>query len=180
MLSVLLAVLSSWAGQPAQARVLLRQDEALRVAFGDSRPARRTAYLTPEQVRRAEQNAKVKIDSRVWTYFVARSTAGEETFAYFDTHIVRTMPETFMAVVDRAGKLRFVELLSFHEPEDYLPPGRWLRQFDGRPLDGELYVRRAIRNITGASLTSQELTSGVRRVLAIHEMLNGLRVGKTP
>ncbi|MBI4347269.1 MAG: FMN-binding protein [Elusimicrobia bacterium] len=179
-LALLLAVLAAWADRPAQARVLLRQDEALKIAFGDVTPERRTAYFTSEQLRRAEQSARVKIESRVWTYYVARSSSGEETFAYFDTHIVRTMPETFMAVVDGAGRLRFVELLAFHEPDDYLPSKRWLRQFDGRPLDGELLVRRAIRNITGASLTSQELTSGVRRVLAVHEMLNGLRMGKTP
>lgn len=93
-------------------------------------------------------------------------------YAYFETHTVRTMPETFMAVVDARGALRFVELLAFYEPPDYAPPRRWLAQFHNRPLSEDLFVRRAIRNIAGASLTSTTLTEGIRRILAIHAVLH--------
>ncbi|MBI4424468.1 MAG: FMN-binding protein [Elusimicrobia bacterium] len=156
----------------AQARVLLKQDEALRLAFPGAAPERRTAYLSEEQRKAAERLANARIESRVWTYYVGASSSGARSYAYFDTHTVRTMPETFMAVVDESGRLRFLELLAFHEPDDYLPPARWLRQLDGRALDGSLFVRRAVRNITGASLTSQALTEGARRVLAVHRMLH--------
>ncbi|MBI5200863.1 MAG: FMN-binding protein [Elusimicrobia bacterium] len=156
----------------ASARVLLRQDAALKLAFPIAAPERRTAFLTEEQVKSAEKDAHAKVESRVWSYSDAKSTAGEETFAYFDTHVVRTMPETAMVVVDGEGRVRFVELLAFHEPDDYLPPGKWLRQLDGRALDGDLFVRRGIRNITGASLTSEALTQAIRRVLAIHRLIN--------
>lgn len=160
---------------PAGARVLLRQEGALRLAFPDAQPERRTAYLTQEQVERAQDLGRVRVESRVWIYYVARSSAQETTYAYFETHTVRTMPETFMAVLDGAGELRFVELLAFHEPDDYLPSARWLRQFDGRALGGGLMVRRGIRNIAGASLTSQSLTDGVRRILAVHAILHGAK-----
>ena len=171
---VLIAAAALSAGFPpaAEARVLLRQDAALRLAFPDAAPERRTAQLTDEQTHEVEAAARAKVESRAWTYFVGRSTAGETTFAYFDTHVVRTMPETAMVVIDGAGKVRFVELLAFHEPDDYAPPRRWLRQLHGRELDGDLYVRRGIRNITGASLTSEALTQAVRRVLAIHRLLH--------
>lgn len=167
--ALLLAALA--AAAPAHARVLLRQDEALRLAFPDAMPERRTEYLTEAQAKEAGAEARARVESRVWTYYTARSTSDAETFAYFDTHRVRTMPETVMIVLDENGRVRFVELLAFHEPDDYMPPGRWLRQLDGRALDGDLYVRRGIRNITGASLTSEALTQAVRRVLAIHRLL---------
>ena len=172
---LILALLAVGLAPAAQARVLLRSDEALRIAFGDVRPERRSATLTAEQRKAAEKLARARIERRDWTYYVATSSAGETTYAYFDTHTVRTMPETFMAVLDGAGRVRFVELLAFHEPDDYRPPGRWLRQFDGRPLDDELLVRRGIRNITGASLTSRALTDGVRRILAVHAVLHGAK-----
>lgn len=156
----------------AQARTLMTQRQALSLAFGpDVAVERRTAYLTEEQRRAAQEAGRVKIESRVWTYYVGRSSRGVEGYAYFETHVVRTMPETFMAVLDGRGRVRFVELLAFHEPEDYRAPARWLKQLDGRELDGELFVRRGVRNITGASLTSQALTEGVRRVLAVHSLL---------
>lgn len=170
MLAIVLALAGALA--PADARVLLRQDEALRLAFPDAKPERRTAFLSEEQAKEAQRLGRVRVESRVWTYYVARSSSGTETYAYFETHTVRTMPETFMAVLDGAGTLRFVELLAFHEPDDYRPPARWLAQFDGKRLGAELLVRRGIRNIAGASLTSQALTDGVRRILAVHEVLH--------
>ncbi len=133
---------------------------------------RRTAYLSAEQVERAQEAGHVKIDSRVWSYYVGIGSQGVAGYAYFETHRVRTMPETFMAVLEPSGALRFVELLAFLEPDDYLPRPRWLGQFRGKVLDDELLVRRGIRNITGASLTSQALTDGVRRVLAVHSVLH--------
>lgn len=128
---------------------------------------RRTAFLDEEQLRRAETLAKAKVASRVWTYY-----AGPSGYAYFESHAVRTMNETFMAVLNPDGSVRAVELLAFHEPDDYLPGGRWLAQFQGKKAEDDLYVRRGIRNIAGSSLTSQALAEGVRRVLAVHQVIH--------
>ena len=150
---------------PAHAGTLMTQRDALMLAFPSGRHERRTLYLTEEQRKAAETLGRVKVESRVWTYY-----EGAEGFAYFDTHVVRTMPETFMAALAPDGSVRFVELVSFQEPDDYLPRPRWLDQFKGRKLDRELMVRRGIRNMTGASLTSEALADGVRRVLAVHSV----------
>lgn len=172
-----LLILLAAAG-PAQARVLLQKEQALRLAFRpEARVERRTAYLTPEQVKAAETAGRVKVDSLVWTYYIGRSSAGIEGYAYFETHVVRTMPETFMAVIEPSGSLKFVELLAFLEPEDYMPRPRWLAQFMGKGLGPETYLRRGIRNITGASMTSQAVTDGIRKVLAVHSVLHP---GETP
>lgn len=169
----ILMVLLLLCAPPASARLLLTQKQALALAFGPGLAVeRRTAYLGPEQVKRARETGRVKVESRVWTYYVGVSSRGVEGYAYFETHQVRTMPETFMAVVEPDGRLRFVEILAFLEPDDYLPGARWLDLFRGRRLDSDLLVRRGIRNITGASLTSQALTEGVRRVLAVHAVLH--------
>ena len=140
---------------------------------GGVKVERRTAYLSQEQAGKAQEEGKVKVDSLIWTYYVGRSSEGVTGYAYFETHIVRTMPETFMAVLTPAGEVRFVELLAFAEPTDYLPGKRWLKQFEGEKLSKDLIVRRAIRNITGASLTSLALTDGVRRILAVHKVIRG-------
>ena len=74
-----------------------------------------------------------------------------------------------MAVLEPDGNVRFVELLAFAEPDDYLPRASWLAQFAGKGDALDLFVGRGIRNITGASLTSNTLADSVRRVLAVHE-----------
>lgn len=153
----------------AAGRVLLTQKQALDLAFPPgTKVERRTAFLSQEQLERASKRGRVKIDSSVWTYYVGLASGAATGYAYFDTHVVRTMPETFMAVLNPDGSVRSVELLAFAEPDDYLPRPSWLKQFHGRRADEDLMVGRALRNITGASLTSNALADGVRRVLAVH------------
>jgi hypothetical protein len=93
--------------------------------------------------------------------------------AYFDTHRVRTLPQTIMVVVSPEGAVRRVEVLSFLEPEEYLPRELWYRLFSDRTLTPDLVVRRAIRPVTGATLTVRATTEAVRRMLAVHQVLAG-------
>jgi len=166
----LLAALALLLAAPARARVLLSQKDALALAFpGDQKVERRTAFLTDEQLAAAEKAAGTKIDSKVWTYYVGSSSAAGT--AYFESHRVRTMNEAFMVVVNPDATVRFIEILSFAEPSEYQAPKKWLDQFSGKPLNDDLMLRRGLRNITGASLTSDAVTRGVRRVLAVHQVL---------
>lgn len=152
---------------PARARVLLSQKNALAVAFPGTEPERRTAFLTDAQAKAVEEAARSKLETKVWTYYVAGST-----FAYFDSHLVRTMNETVMVVVGGDAAVRFVEILSFSEPDDYLASKRWLKQLPGRRLDDDLALRRGLRGIAGATLTAEAVARAVRRVLAVHQVLN--------
>lgn len=159
---------------PAAGRVLLTQKQALNLAFpSGEKVERKTEYLTPEQQKAAEEQGHVKIESRVWSYYVGRSSAGVDGYAYFDTHLVRTMPETLMVVLEPGGSVRFVEVLSFLEPDDYLPNDRWLGQFEGKGLKDDLVARRGVRNLGGASLTSTAAADAVRRVLAVDSVVRG-------
>jgi hypothetical protein len=169
--------LAAGLAQPAAARLLLTQDQALALAFPSAQAVeRRTAYLTDAQAEAAQKSGRVKIDSRVWSYYVGASTAGPAGYAYFDTHLIRTMPETVMVVLEPDGSVRFVEILAFHEPDDYRTSPRWLRQLQGKTGREDLLIGRALRNMTGATLTSQALADAVRRVLAVHNALHPKKV----
>lgn len=150
----------------AQAKVYATQAQAIRAAFPARTVARKTLFLSAEQAARIEALARVKVDSRVVTYYVARDESGAASVAFFDRGLVRTMPMTYAVVVKAMGEVERVEILSFDEPDDYLPPARWLGLYRGRPLNNDLAVGRGIPHITGASLTSQAVNDGVRRALA--------------
>jgi len=157
----------------APVRVLLQLDEALALAFPECEIEHRTEYLTPAQVERAGQLAGSELDSAIAHPFVATRDGVLVGSAYVDTHRVRTLRESVLVVVDPAQRVQRIEVLSFAEPEDYLPRGAWYAQFLGRRLDDELNLKRGIRGITGATLTARATTSAVRRVLAVHQVLNG-------
>src|SRR6185436_14735089 len=129
------------AAAPVGAKVFLTVDEALKLAFHDCQVERKTAYLTAEQVRRARELSGVEVPSALVTYYLARHAGQPAGTAYFDTHRVRTLPETLMVVVDPQGRVGRVEVIAFREPEEYLPRGAWYAQFRGRGLDRELRLK---------------------------------------
>ena len=150
----------------------MTREAALAQAFGvGARVEPRTVYLTPEQVMRVEQAAGAKLASpRVVAY---RGAVGDSLVgtAYLDTHPVRSQMETIMIVVTPAGKVGAVEVLAFNEPDDYLPPPRWLDRFDGRALSQDLKPGLAVPSLAGATLTARAVSAAVRRTLALHAAL---------
>lgn len=155
----------------AEARVFLDQEQALKLAFpAGATVERKSLYLDEPTKQKIEALAKAKVESGHVPYYVGRSSGSVVGTAFFSTHNVRTMPETVMVVVNPDGTVKLVEMLAFYEPEDYLPPKRWMGLFTGKPLDKDLWVKRGIRNVTGATLTTQAITDAVRRSLAIYEV----------
>jgi len=176
ILAVAAAVLAVTA---TDAKVFLSQEEALKLAFPAATVERKTAFLTTGQQRAAQALSNDEaLPSALVVYYVATRDGRTVGTAYFDTHIVRTMPETIMVVVDPAGRAARIEVLSFQEPEDYLPRPRWYGQFQGKPLNDELSMKRGIRPVAGATLTVRATTEAARRVLALHEVIRRAPVGE--
>lgn len=163
-----------FAAAALDAKVFLTQEEALKLAFPGAKVERHTAYLTEAQQKAAKKlSGDEELPSALATYYVGTKDGLDVGTAYFDTHTVRTMDETIMVVVDSAGAIARIEVLSFSEPEEYLPKPHWYAQFQGKPLDDELSMKRGIRAVTGATLTARATTDAARRVLALHKVLRG-------
>lgn len=149
----------------------LTAEEAVALAFPGCEVQRETLYLTAEQEKRVELLAGTALDGAIARPWVARREGKIVGTAYIDTHKVRTLKETLFVVVDLEGRVARTEVLAFGEPREYLPRGSWYEAFRGRALDDELRVKRAIRPVTGASITVTATTDAVRRVLALHKVL---------
>jgi len=159
------------AAAPADARVLLTVDEALDLAFPDCTIDRGTVFLTEEQVTEAKEISGQEVPSALVHPYRATCDGADGGTAYFDTHRVRTLPETLMVVVGPDGEVARIEVLSFKEPPEYMPRELWYEQFLGETLTPELDLKRHIRQVTGATLTARATTAAVRRVLAIDRVI---------
>jgi hypothetical protein len=152
----------------APARVLMTQEQALASLFPTGvRVERQKFFLTQQQLAAARRESGVEFNDQL----IIRYAGGNGAFAYFDTHRVRTLPETVMIVVGADGKVERVEILSFDEPADYFPKRRWIDQLLGHRIDNDLSLNRAIRPISGASLTGRAIVNATRKVLALHKVL---------
>jgi hypothetical protein len=164
-----MASLGAWS---AHATVFLAKDEALALAFpGNDRIEERVFILTDVQKADVEHRARAPLESQLWTLYVGWKGGEVQGYAVIDSHVVRTLPETFMVVIDPKGALRRVHVLAFNEPPEYMPTERWIGQFGGRALDDELKLGAGIQGITGATLSAQAMTAGVRRALALFAVL---------
>jgi hypothetical protein len=85
--------------------------------------------------------------------------------------VVRTKRESLLIALDADGALRRIDVTAFLEPPEFQAPAAWLAQFDGRVLNDDLALNRAIRPVAGATLTARATTEAVRRVMALDAVI---------
>lgn len=169
-ISFILSIIFLW-WNPSEAKVYLTKDDALKQAFHDTTMIERlTIFLNDDDVKQIQELSKAKVESKLFTYYRAKGKDGIIGYAVFESHIVRTKPEVFMIVINLKGEIDYIEILAFYEPEEYRPPMRWLQLFKGKRLDDNLWLKRGINVISGASMTSEGLTKAIRKVLAVFEL----------
>ena len=88
-------------------------------------------------------------------------------FALVRSVIGKEQPITFLVAMDSTDALRDVDILVYREPQGgevaYEP---WRKQFRGKTAAAPLQVGKDIRNISGATISSNSVTLGVRQALA--------------
>lgn len=170
ILILTLSIIILWCS-PSEAKVYLTKDDALKKAFPEAEIERKTLFLTDEDIKKIESISKTRLESKLFTYYIARRKEDILGYALFGSHIVRTKPEVYMVVIDPDGKLNHIKILAFYEPEEYLPPKRWFEQFNGKVLDDNLWTRRGISAVTGATLSANGITQEVRKALAVFQIM---------
>jgi hypothetical protein len=170
--TVLAALCGGWIPTPVAAEAFYAKDEALQLAFpGTADVQSRTIVLTDAQAAAVKNRGGVDLDSRLFTFYTARRNGSVVGYAVIDTHTVRTLPETFLAVLTPEGTVEQVILLAFYEPKEYMPPPRWLEQFKGRGIAGSWRVGRDLHGISGASLTARAIPQALRKILALYDIV---------
>lgn len=172
--SLLLTLALALAAAPGQAattgKVYLTKQEALELAFKDCEVVRSTLVLEDEQQRKVARLSGSPFERNLVFKYVATRKGKLVGTAYFDVHRVRTLRETLMFVVDPEGRIARLEVLAFGEPVEYMPRSNWYAQFKGKSLDETLSLKKGIKRVTGATLTTRATTSAARRVLALHKV----------
>ncbi|MEE9385676.1 MAG: FMN-binding protein [Nannocystaceae bacterium] len=157
------------------AHVFHSRESALELAFSRADEVRPiTLFLSEFELAHCSRLAGSHCSERT-----IRAYAGYDAedaligYAFIDTHPVRSLQETVMFVSSPAGRIQKSVVLAFHEPADYMATPRWLTQFKGHSLSSQLALHRGIDVMSGATITSNVLTSAARRVLAVQRIKLG-------
>jgi len=155
----------------ARAEVFYAKDEALALAFPEgTKVESHTAVLTDAQLEACKAK-QIDVGSKLFTYYTGTRDGTIVGYAVIDSHVVRTLPEAFMAVLSPDGAVQKVVMLAFYEPPEYGPPAKWVDQFEGKRLDGGWYVGTDVHGIGGATLTAHAMTDAVHKVLVLYDLI---------
>jgi Na+-translocating ferredoxin:NAD+ oxidoreductase RnfG subunit len=79
----------------------------------------------------------------------------------------KEQPITFLVAVDTANALRDIDILVYREERGgEVAYDAWRKQFRGKNASAPLQVGKDIRNISGATISSNAVTRAVRQTLA--------------
>jgi hypothetical protein len=158
---------------PAQATQFLSVEQAQRLSFPEASqfvPA--NIIYRPADIAAIEKATEQKVRSRgeqVW-----RAEAGGRLLGFFFLDYVIGKHEVidYAVALNPDGRVRRVEILEYRESYGGEVANRdWLAQFEGKGFKDSLVPGRDIRIISGATLSSRHVTEGIKRVLAIHDLL---------
>jgi hypothetical protein len=155
------------------AGALPSQEEALALAFPGAALVRRDLTLSDAQLAQVKSLAQRDPGPGRAVAFEARKDGRLVGVGIFDTHRVRTQPETVLVAIAPEGRILRVEVVAFKEPLEYMARGAWVRQFDQKSLDADLALGRGVKPLGGATLTATALTDAARRALAIFRVAYG-------
>jgi Na+-translocating ferredoxin:NAD+ oxidoreductase RnfG subunit len=164
-----LVAMATLPAAPALAATYLSAEAAQRSLFPQATAFEETAITLSD-----EQKAEIARlggpqaghgSLRVW---VARGEQNVLGYVFVDEVVGRQDFITYAVGIDATGKLRPVEILEYRESHGgEIRNKRWLAQFDGRSSPQQLRFGTDIKNIAGATLSSEHVTAGVRRIVAI-------------
>ena len=134
-------------------------------------PAQATQYLTVEQAQRAlfpdaGAFAPAPQVKRAWAASRAGAVIG---YVMVDDVVGKHELITYAVGIGSDGAVRGVEILDYRETRGgEVRDPRWRAQFVGRHHGDPIQIGQDIQNISGATLSCQHVTDGIRRLLSTY------------
>ena len=120
------------------------------------------------QLHEIGKRAGINARSAQWGVRVARRADATLGYVVIDNVIGKFELITYAVAVGTDGAIRQIEILAYREShggEIRLPA--WRQQFVGKTVAGPLRVGEDIANVSGATLSCNHVTDGVRRIVTV-------------
>lgn len=150
---------------PAHALVYLSVEQAQEVMFPGRSLTAMLLALSAEQIAAIEHDSGVKVYAgslRVWQ-------SDDGGYFFVDVVIGKHDLITYAVGLTAQGKVRQTEILEYREAYGgEVRNAHWRSQFSGRQHGDPVQIGRDIQNISGATLSCEHVTDGIRRLLATY------------
>ena len=131
----------------------------------------RPLTLNPDQRRLLASGFPVNSPLPGQGVWEARSGGKLIGFVVIDRVIGKHDLITYATALNPDGTVMQVEIMEYREAYGYeVSNARWLRQFAGKGRGSPLQVDQDIQNISGATISCEHVTAGVKRVLVLFDL----------
>jgi hypothetical protein len=149
---------------PAQALIYLSVDQAQQLMFPGKTLSALPVALSAADIAAIERDSGVRVfpgTLRAWT--------AEDGYFFVDAVIGKHDLIAYAVALTKDGKIRQVEILEYREAYGgEVRNAHWRAQFLGKQHGDAVRIGRDIQNISGATLSCEHLTEGIRRLLATY------------
>ena len=119
--------------------------------------------------RLSEQGVRAR--SARWPLRVARKGGAVLGYVVVDDVVGKFELITYAVGLSPEGAVKQIEVMSYRESHGHeIRSAAWRRQFAGKTAASPLRVGEDIANLSGATLSSQHVTDGVRRIVAVLDL----------
>ncbi len=162
-------------GCPLAAEVYLTQEQALNLVFGSAcTQSHDPRSITPELRESLEKADVANADLKTAHFFTCRQEGAATQYALIDSEVGKHLPITYIVGIDANGSVSRVEVMVFREVRGWeAREASFTQQFKGKGANDSLAVGRAIKNRTGATLSSLAIAKGVKRALFLWRYFYG-------
>jgi len=151
-------------------QVFLTRKAALELAFpGADAVKKQRKWPGKEQKKAIAKLSLLEIDEKWFTFYMGQKDGKPMGYALIDHIIGKSYPITFMTVLNVDGTVRDVEILVYREPRGWeVRFPSFMSQFFGMDAQSDF---RDINTITGATLSVNAITTGVKKAVAAYKVL---------
>jgi electron transport complex protein RnfG len=170
----LLAALVMVMASPARAETTYFTTRALLAEFfpKSERVTFRTFSLDESLKARLAQRLGYAPSKDRYTVFIATTQGRVDGYALIDDEPGLHQPITFATRLSPRGAVERLEIMVYREPRgDEVRDPRFRKQFEGKTAQDPLRVNRDIDAVSGATVSSASMASGVRRAAVLIEEL---------
>lgn len=128
--------------------------------------------LTPEQRDRLQRRLGYPLPKPVYTIYVARTGENIDGYALIDEEMGQHLPITFAVKISPQGLQQRLEVMVYRERfGDEVRDPRFGKQFAGKNSGDPLRPGEDVVAVSGATISSRAMATGVRRALVLVDEL---------
>jgi hypothetical protein len=153
------------------AGVLMDVPSALEFHFAKYDVSKEKVYLTPTLLKKLEEVAKSKFESKIYSVYEAKSAGKLMMSGILETHLLRSRTQTLFLIFDRKGKIVSTQVLAFYEPKEYIMSPKWFDQFKNKTIKDKMQPGVDLVKVSGSTISYNETAAAIRRMTTLYNYI---------